>query len=93
MTRQLWSQCRTIDVAVFQRRVIYSIPVYHDVVYKNFHVEHRHGSLLLTCYQCPEPAEPHLVAPWSDTGALESVRPDGIDTYSPSHQLLYREMK
>lgn len=93
LLRALWTHSRNIDVAVFQHNVVYSIPLYNDLVFKNFRVDYRNNSLLLTTYRCPSPTELRSAEPLCDNPLNESERPGGSDTYSVSHQHLYREMK
>ena len=93
LLRALWTQSRNINVAVFQNKVVYDIPLYNDLLFKNFRVDYSHSSLLLTTYRCPSPTELHLGEPLCDSPLVESERSGGSDMYSVSHQHLYREMK
>jgi len=93
LLRALWTHSRNINVAVFQNKVVYDIPLYNDLLFKNFRVDYNHSSLLLTTYRSPSPTELHLAEPLCDNPLNESERPGGSDTYSVSRQHLFREMK
>jgi hypothetical protein len=53
MLKHLWSHTRNIDVTVFQNKVVYAIPLYNDLLFKNFTVEYKHKSLILTTWLEP----------------------------------------
>lgn len=93
LLRALWTHTRDINVAVFQHKVVYDIPLYNDLVFKNFRVDYNHRSLILTTYRCPSPTELRSAEPLCDNPLNESERLGESDTYSVSHQHLYREMK
>ena len=50
MLRLIWSHCRDIYVEVFQNKIVYNIPVYHETIFKSFeyHVEKTSGGLRLS---------------------------------------------
>lgn len=87
----LWSHSRDIHVRVFQNKVIYSIPLYNDLVFNNFKAEYKFGSIIMTTFQ--EPIQYHLVKPSYDNQKVEMEQLAETDKYSLSHQLAYREMK
>jgi hypothetical protein len=91
MIKQLWSHTRNVNVSVFQHKVVYDIPLYNDLIFKNFKAEFRHGSMIITTFQ--EPTPPHSAKPSCDNPLIESVRLDETDKYSLSHQLVFHEMK
>lgn len=91
MIRSLWSHCRNINVEVFQNKVIYDIPLYGDLVFKNFKAEYKHGGLVITTFQ--EPTPHHLEESSLCTVKSQMVIPDENDKYSESYPLIYREMK
>jgi hypothetical protein len=93
LLRALWTHSRNINVAVFQGKVVYDIPLYNDLLFKNFRVDYTHSSLLLTTYRCPLPVALDLEEPLSYNPLVESERPGGSDRCSVSHQHLFREMK
>jgi len=59
LLKHLWSHGREIRVDVFQHKVIYDIPLYGDLIFKNFNVELNDDFIKLTTFRCPEH---HLVA-------------------------------
>jgi hypothetical protein len=91
MNKHLWSNCRNINVNIFQHKIVYDIPLYNDLIFKNLKVEFRNGSMIITTFQ--EPIEHHLVKPWYDNPLIESEQLDETDKYSVSHQLVFHEMR
>lgn len=58
MLRLLWSHCRDIRVEVFTNKIVYSIPVYSETIFKvfNYKVEYNKelGNLNLSIYKSTE---------------------------------------
>lgn len=91
MLKRLWSHCRNIDVIVYQNKVVYTIPLYSDLLFKNYKIEYKHESIILTTFQ--EQVQPHLVKSSCDNQLIDLEQPAENDKYSLSHQLVSREMK
>ena len=91
MIKQLWSHSRNINVTVFQHKVVYNIPLYGDLIFKNLKAEYKNCDIILTTSQ--EPIQHHLVEPLCDNPLIESERLGENDKYLSSHQLAFREMK
>jgi len=91
MFRHLWSHTRDINVTVFQHKVVYNIPLYGDLIFKNLKAEYKDGGIVLTTFQ--EPIQPHSAELSYDNPLIETERPGGNEKYSLSHQLVSREMK
>jgi hypothetical protein len=54
--KHLWAHTREIRVDVFQRKVVYDIPLGRETLYKNFKIELKDNSIKLTTYQdIPQP--------------------------------------
>jgi hypothetical protein len=91
MFRLLWSHCRNITVDVFNHKVVYNIPLYGDLMFKNSKIEINDNSITLTFHQ--EPIEPDSVKSLCNNLTVEKERLDETEKYSVSHQLVFREMK
>jgi hypothetical protein len=91
MFKHLWSHCRNINVNVFQHKVVYDIPLYGDLVFKNFKVEYKNDSIILTTFR--EPVELHLKELSYDNHQIEMEQPGENDKYWLSRQQVCREMK
>ena len=50
MLRHLWSHCRDIYVEVFQNKIVYTIPLHTETIFKSFtyNVEQTSSGLRLT---------------------------------------------
>jgi len=89
MIKRLWSHCRNINVEVFQNKVVYDIPLYNDLVFRNFKAEYKQGSLIITTFQ--EPTQHHLEGSSLHTAKSQMVALGETDKYSLSHQLVYHD--
>jgi hypothetical protein len=90
--RHLWSHIRDVRVDVFQHKVIYDIPLYGDLIFKNYKLERKNNSIILTTFQSPKPVVLDLEAPSLHNPLNESEPSVGNGTYLESHQPIYREM-
>jgi hypothetical protein len=51
MFKHLWQHCREIRVSVFHNKVIYTIPLYSDLLFKNYKLEYKDESIILTTFK------------------------------------------
>jgi hypothetical protein len=93
MFKLLWTHTRTVNVSVFQHKVVYRIPLYSDLLFKNAKIEMCHDGreLKLTTYLGP--VEPHLEESSCGSQIETKVLLDESDTCSPSHQLPCRKTR
>jgi hypothetical protein len=87
----LWSHTRDIYVKIFKNKVVYNIPLYSDLVFKNFKIEYKNNSIILTTFQ--EPVQHHLEEPSCGNQIIGQEQPAENDKYSLSHQQAFHEMK
>jgi hypothetical protein len=93
MFKSLWTHCRSINVEVFQNKVIYSIPLNHEKVFSNFNVSYNKDSQMLKLTTFQELTRHHLEESSLHTVKIEKEIPDENDKYSESYPLASHEMK
>jgi len=91
--RHLWSHIRDVRVDVFQHKVVYDIPLYGDLIFKNYKIERKYNNIILTTFQCPKPVVLDLEEPLLHNPLNDSEPSVGNGMYLESHQPIYREMK
>jgi hypothetical protein len=93
MLKFLWSHTRNINVEVFQHKAIYSIPIYGDLIFKNYKVVYDEHCQMLKLTTYLEPIPHHLEESLLHTVKTEKVLPDENDKYSESYPLVCHKMK